>query len=84
MSEIGVRELKLHASEILQRVREKNESFQITHRGRVVARLVPAPTRTVRDAEGNIWMDMDDLAEEIAANWPPGLTAPDAVAEQRR
>ena len=84
MAEIGVRELKLHASEILRRVREKNESFQITHRGRVVARLVPVPARVKSDAEDGLWMDMDELAEEIAAHWPPGVSATDAVAEQRR
>ena len=84
MSEIGVRELKLHTSEILRRVREKNESFQVTLRGRVVARIVPVSDRTKAAAAAGAWIDMDELAEEIAASWPPGQTAPDAVAEQRR
>ena len=39
--EIGVRELKQRASEILRRVREDGASYAITYRGKVVARLEP-------------------------------------------
>lgn len=37
---IGVRELRQHASSFLRRVRQ-GESFEVTDRGRPVARLVP-------------------------------------------
>jgi prevent-host-death family protein len=39
---IGVRELKIHASRVLRRVRQSKESVPITHRGEVVAHLLPA------------------------------------------
>ena len=42
MGEIGIKELKQRASEILRQVREEKESFTVTYRGKVVARLVPA------------------------------------------
>ncbi|HEX5140868.1 MAG TPA: type II toxin-antitoxin system prevent-host-death family antitoxin [Dehalococcoidia bacterium] len=84
MAEIGIRELKLHASEIMRRVRESKESFEITHRGRVVARIIPVSERSKTPDNAGLWAHMDELAEEIAANWPSGLTASDAVAEQRR
>ncbi len=85
MSEIGVRELKIHAGEILRRVRLDKESFQISYRGRVIARIVPVPDRKARATESaDTWKQMDELAEEIAAEWPAGETAADAVAEQRR
>ena len=84
MPEIGVRELKLHASEILRRVREQNESFEVTHRGHVIARLVPVFERSKMADTTGIWMEMDELAQEIAATWPVGVTAAEAVAEQRR
>ena len=41
LGEIGVRELKLRASEILRQVREEQKTFTVTYRGKVVARLGP-------------------------------------------
>ncbi|MEO6715526.1 MAG: type II toxin-antitoxin system prevent-host-death family antitoxin [Mycobacteriales bacterium] len=40
MDQIGVRELRQHASRWLERVR-RGESFEVTDRGRPVAMLVP-------------------------------------------
>jgi prevent-host-death family protein len=80
-----VRELKQHASEILRCVKENNESITITNRDHSVAKLVP-----LRDAEStraeaqSVLADMDDLAREIGALWPAGITASQAVDEQRR
>ena len=85
MSEIGVRELKVHASEILRRVRDGKESFQVSYRGHLIARIVPVPDRQAEASESaDVWKLMDELAEEIAASWPTGKSAADAVAEQRR
>lgn len=42
MERIGVRELRQHGSRWLARV-EQGESFEVTDRGRPVARLVPSP-----------------------------------------
>jgi prevent-host-death family protein len=85
MAEVGVRELKQHASEILRRVREKRESITITYRGRAVARLVPIVSADDMRAEAQtVLADMDDLAKEIGALWPAGITASQAVDEQRR
>lgn len=39
---IGVRELKIHASRILRRMRQTREQVPITYRGSLVAHLVPA------------------------------------------
>ncbi len=85
MREVGIRELKQRTSAIVRRVREKSESFQVTYRGRVVARLVPAEEARHRRAEtATVWAEMDELSAEIGAHWPPGPPAEEAVAEQRR
>lgn len=42
-SSVGVHEAKTHLSRLLERV-ESGEEIEITRRGAVVARLVPAPT----------------------------------------
>lgn len=83
MREIGVRALKAHTSEVLRRVREQGETIDVTYRGEIVARLVPA--RPLRPAEYDAtWTDLDRLAAEIGAQWPADTSAADAVSEERR
>src|SRR5690242_3963478 len=84
MDAIGVRDLKVRASEILRRVRENGDAFEVTYHGRVIARLVPvsAPRSDVsRDA---FWAEWDELAADIGAHWPRGLSAVEAVRGDRR
>jgi antitoxin (DNA-binding transcriptional repressor) of toxin-antitoxin stability system len=65
-------------------VRE-GESFEITDRGEVVARLVPAQDTPLTDEEINaFWADWDALSAEISAEWPEGVSAEDAINDVRR
>lgn len=89
MRAVGVRELKEHTSEILRRVREGRETIEITYRGKVVARLVPVtpaeyPGRSDPSETAATWASIDELAEKISARWPEGLSAADAVSQDRR
>ena len=85
MGEIGIRELKQRANEILRHVREQQETFTVTYRGKVVARLVPVEEISEERARASaIWKQMDELAREIGANWPPEASAAEAIKEQRR
>ncbi len=82
MLTVGVRELKQQTSELLRRVRERGDEIQVTHHGRVIARIVPvapAPEEARR-----AWDDLDHLAAEIGRRWPKGVSAEEAVAEGRR
>jgi antitoxin (DNA-binding transcriptional repressor) of toxin-antitoxin stability system len=72
---------------VLRRVREKHEQIQVTYRGEVVALLVPVPgaRRKLRAAADDaVWADLDQLAAEISASWPKGVSAVEAVREGRR
>jgi len=84
MAEIGVRELKERTSEIIRRVRENNEAFDITYRGRVIAWLVPVAGSPRKEDWRAVWAEMDRTAEEIGKHWPAGVSAAEAVSEQRR
>lgn len=85
MSDVGIRELKANTSEIVRRVRERGEIIDITYHGEVVARLVPVqPPSTPPDVMAALLADLDQLAAEIAAAWPEGVSAVDAVREARR
>jgi prevent-host-death family protein len=84
MLTVGVRELKQRASAILRRVRDRGDAFEITYRGRTVARLVPLTQREGDLPAPTSWESWDHLTEAIAAAWPSGTSAVAAVREQRR
>lgn len=65
MKQIGIRDLRQHASVWLRRV-QQGESFQVTDRGRPVALLVPAPAHDgleVLAATGRLSTPEGDLLE---------------------
>ncbi len=41
MDKVGIRELKTHADDIVRRVREKHESFELAYRGETVGQIIP-------------------------------------------
>lgn len=85
MMSIGVRELKQRTSEVLRRVRQRGEGVEVTVRGEVVALLLPVRRASAeRRRATQRWTDLDRLASEIAARWPRGVTATDAVSQGRR
>lgn len=86
METVGVRELKEQTSRIVRRVREGHRPIAVTYRGKVVAHLVPVEHQESGPSTdfARVWSDMDRLAAEISARWPEGLSAADAVSEDRR
>ena len=85
MERVGVREFKQQTKELLERIREANDSVTITDHGRVVACVVPAKPRRHDPAATAAWLaTIDDLAEELGRHWPEGVTAVDAVDDVRR
>ncbi len=85
MRSIGVRELKENTSRVLRLVRDEGEEVEVTHHGRVVARIVPARRpRLSEDEIASVCTDLDRLAAEIGARWPAEVTATEAVSEGRR
>ena len=85
MGVVGIRELKARASQVIRRVREHNETIDVTHHGKVVARLVPVSRSSSRNrAPAAAWSTLDRVAREIGASWPKGHSATAAVREGRR
>ena len=76
MGEIGIRELKQRANEILRQVREKQETFTVTYRGKVVAKLVPVvDASTERDLTSAIWTQKS-TARSMANGSSPVASSP--------
>lgn len=81
MAEVGVRELKNHASEIIREVREEHTEYVVTYHGEPVARLVPIVEE--QDAE-QIRQELDELSEEIGARWNADESAVEILSAIRR
>lgn len=81
MAEVGVRELKNRASEIVRAVREEQVEYVITYRGQPVARLVPI----TKEKNGErAWQELERLSQEISARWQSDKSAVELLAEMRR
>lgn len=88
VEEVGVRQLKNEASRLIRRVREDGAEFVITVHGRPVAHLKPITKTELRQIHER-WADewiagVEEVAEQIAKYWPEGVSAEEAVREQRR
>jgi prevent-host-death family protein len=90
MAEIGVRELKARASEIVRAVRERRARYTITYRGRPVGVLIPLDDATQVEAvagsvrEDEVWAELVQLGEEIGRGWQSSLTSTELLSDMRR
>ena len=83
MKAIGIRELREHLSEVVQRV-EGGEIVEITRHGQAVARIVPVRA-VVADGDGAhpTLVDLETLRAEISKAWPEGLSVQDVIDDIR-
>jgi prevent-host-death family protein len=89
MLDVGVRELKTYASEIIRRVRDQRARYVITHRGKPVGLLMPldeASPTSPHSEEGAepAWDALTRLGEEIGREWCSPLSSTDLLSEMRR
>jgi len=90
MPEVGVRELKTRASEIVRDVRERRVRYTITHRGKPVGTLGPleAAPRSEGPADGETgvtaWEALTELGAEIGEGWESPLTSTQLLSAIRR
>ena len=85
MAEIGIRELKTHASEILKSVRDAGARYTVTYRGRPIGVLLPLPP-TPRNAPESIdaWEEFARLREQVSRRWQSPLSSVELLSEMRR
>lgn len=86
MERIGIRELRQHASRWVRRA-AAGESFEITDRGRPVARLMPpAPLEGLAklEAEGRITRATGDLLAKPPLPPKPGVPLPSEILARMR
>ncbi len=84
MAEIGVRELKVHASEIVRAVRDEHALYVITYRGRPVGILAPVEASPGGKLESAAWEELTEIGEEIGRGWRSPLTSAEILSQMRR
>jgi prevent-host-death family protein len=85
MSEIGVRELKIHASEIVRKVKEKRMRYVVTLRGRPVAAIIPVEeTRPGSDSDASAWDELVSLGQQIGRKWQSKKSSTEILSDMRR
>ena len=85
MGVVGIRELKARTSQVIRRVWEHHETIDVTHHGKVVARVVPVSRSSSRNRTPTVaWSTLDRVAREIGGSWSKGRSATSAVREGRR
>ncbi len=90
MREIGVRELKIRASEIVRNVRRRRARYIITYRGRPVGLLGPIEGAelglpiSASESAPSAWDELTRLGRDIARGWPAGKTSAEVLSEMRR
>jgi len=84
MQRIGIRALKEQTSEILRQVRENGDSFEVTYRGRAIAHVIPVTGPKRGGETSSFWNRWLELGEAVSADWPAGVSAAQALREDRR
>ena len=86
MPRIGIRELKIHLSEVAKDVQENQARYTITNRGEPVALLVPFSRagETEEEERRSAWNELADLLQEAGRHWTSPLSPEEILREMRR
>jgi prevent-host-death family protein len=88
MPEIGVRELKAHASEIIRKLRDQRARYVVTYRGRAVGLLLPLEEPELEErllqAAADPWEELTRLGREIGQGWQSDQTGAEILETMRR
>jgi prevent-host-death family protein len=82
--EIGIRELKSRASEVVRAVKEERARYVITRRGKPAAIIVPLDAAPPEKSANEVWERLQQLGEEISKAWESEKSAVEILSEMRR
>ncbi len=84
IEEIGIRELKTRASEVVRAVKEKRARYVITQRGKPAALLVPMDAQIQKEDADEVWERLEKIREELGKGWQSEKSAVEILSEMRR
>ncbi len=82
--EIGIRELKAHASEVVRAVKEKRARYVITQHGKPAALIIPLDAEPASEKGDEVWERLEKLREELGKGWQSEKSAVEILSEMRR
>jgi prevent-host-death family protein len=82
--EIGIRELKSRASEVIRAVKEERARYVITQRGKPAALIIPLDAATPEKSGDEVWERLMKLGEELGKGWQSEKSAVEILSEMRR
>jgi prevent-host-death family protein len=82
--EIGIRELKTRASEVVRAVKEERARYIITQRGKPAALIIPLDVAPPDESADEVWERLVKLGEEIGKGWQSEKSAVEILSEMRR
>ena len=82
--EIGIRELKSRASEVVRAVKEQRARYVITQRGKPAALIIPVDAVSAKESDDEVWERLMKLGEELSKGWHSEKSAVDILSEMRR
>jgi prevent-host-death family protein len=86
MPRIGLREPKIHASEVLHDVQDSRAQYVVTRRGVPQAIIIPyaAAEETDRTSREESWNALVNTLQEVSKAWPSPLTTDEITRDIRR
>jgi len=82
--EIGIRELKSRASEVVRAVKEERARYIITQRGKPAALIVPLDSAPPEKSADEVWERLVKIGEELGKGWQSEKSAVEILSEMRR
>ena len=83
--EIGIRELKSRASEVVRAVKEERARYVVTQRGIPVAAIIPMDAvLPEKKSDDDVWERLMQIGEELSKGWQNEKSAVDILSEMRR
>ncbi|MDP1714650.1 MAG: type II toxin-antitoxin system prevent-host-death family antitoxin [Anaerolineales bacterium] len=82
--EIGIRELKIHVSEVIRAVKEKRARYIVTQRGVPAALIIPLDAVVPQQSADEVWERLMNLGKEIGQGWQNEKSAAEILSEMRR
>jgi prevent-host-death family protein len=84
IEEIGIRELKSRASEVVRAVKEDRARYIITQRGKPAAIIVPLDAAPPEKSADEVWERLMKIGEELGKGWQNEKSAVEILSEMRR
>lgn len=84
IEEIGIRELKSRASEVVRAVKEERARYVVTQRGKPVAAIIPMDAMLPEKKEDNGWEKLLEIRARLAKDKSKKKSSLEILSEMRR